>query len=95
MIVLTFSIENPYFSGWRDFKNIRNWSGPTLFKNKFWEFELMKTGCIIEFDFTVRVRCDHAGATLGMGVFGYSFNATIYDDRHWDHTTNTWKEYNV
>jgi hypothetical protein len=90
MIVITFAIQNPYFQSWKSFKNIRNWHGSTPFKNKYWEFELLKNGCIVEFDFTVRTRCDHAGTTLGLGLFGYSINATLYDNRHWDHKTDTW-----
>jgi hypothetical protein len=95
MIVLTFAIQNPYFKGWRDFKNIRNWHGTLPFKNKYWEFEVMRSGSLLEFDFTVRTRCDHAGVTLGLGLFNYSVNLTAYDNRHWDHETNTWKVYDV
>jgi hypothetical protein len=93
MIVITFAIQNPYFQGWKDFKHIRNWHGSTPIKNKYWEFELLKNGCIVEIDFTVRTRCDHAGVTLGLGLVGYSINATLYDNRHWDHETDTWKKH--
>lgn len=93
MIVVTFSIQNPNFEGWKSFKNIRNWHGATPFKNKFWEVELLKNGNIVEFDFTVRARCDHAGTTLGLGLFGYSINATVYDNRHWDHEKNRYAIY--
>jgi hypothetical protein len=85
MIVLTFAVSNPYFKGWRDFKNIRNWAGKLPLKNKYWEFEVMRSGSIVEFDFTMRTRCDHAGVTLGLGLFNYSANFTVYDNRHWDH----------
>ena len=91
MIVITFAIQNPYFQSWKSFKNIRNWHGSTPFKNKYWEFEVMKSGEIVMFDLTVRIRCDHAGTTLGLGLFGYSINMTLYDNRHWDHKTNTWQ----
>jgi hypothetical protein len=93
MITLTFAIQLPNFQGWKDFKNIRNWHGSTPFKNKYWEFELLKSGDIVLFDFTVRTRCDHPGATLGLGLFGYSINVTLYDKRHWDYNINTYKEY--
>lgn len=88
MIVITVAIQNPNFESWKSFKNIRNWAGKLPFENKFWEFEILKTGCIVEFDFTIRTRCDHTGATLCLGLFGYSVNATIYDNRHWDHEKN-------
>jgi len=90
MIVITFSIQNPFFKSWRQFKNIRNWHGATPFQNKFWEVEILKSGEIVMFDFTVRTRCDHAGTTLGLGLFGYSINMTLYDNRHWDHVTDKW-----
>lgn len=88
MIAITIAVQNPRFRDWKSFKNIRNWSGGTILKNKFWEFELIKNGCIVEIDFTIKTRCDHAGATLCLGLFGYSFNASIYDNRHWDHEKN-------
>jgi hypothetical protein len=93
MIAVTFSIQNPYFRSWRDFKNIRNWHGHLPWKNKYWEFEVLQSGALVEFDFTVRTRCDHSGATLGLGLFGYSINATLYDNRHWDVENNCWKVY--
>lgn len=90
MIAVTFSLQNPYFKSWRDFKNIRNWHGYLPFENKYWEFEVLRSGALIEFDFTVRTRCDHAGTTLGLGLFNYAVNLTVYDNRHWDHETNNW-----
>ena len=85
MIAITFALQNPRFRSWRDFKNIHNWAGRLPFKNKYWEVEVL-----VEFHFTVRTRCDHAGATLGLGLFNYSINLSFYDNRHWDHETNTW-----
>lgn len=87
MLVLTFSIQNPYFEGWRDFKNIRNWHGSLPWTNKYWEFEVMRTGALVEFDFTVRTRCDHAGVTLSLGLLNYSVNFIAYDNRHWESGT--------
>jgi hypothetical protein len=91
--MLTFAIQNPFFQSWKSFKNIRNWHGSTPFKNKYWEAELLKSGDIVLFDFTVRTRCDHAGVGLSLGLFNYSINVTLYDNRHWDHNTDTYKEY--
>ena len=84
MINLTLAIQNPFFQSWKSFKNIRNWHGSTPFKNKYWEAELLKSGDIVLFDFTVRTRCDHAGATLSLGLFDYSITVSLYDNRHWD-----------
>lgn len=85
MIVLKFNLQNPWFKDWRDFKNIYNSTGSLPVKNKYWEFEVIRSGSIVEFDFTVRTRCDHAGVQLNIGLFNYSVNLSIYDSRHWDY----------
>ena len=90
--MLTFAIQNPYFESWKSFKNIRHWHGSTPFKNKYWEAEVLKSGDIVLFDFTVRTRCNHAGVTLSLGLFNYSITLTLYDNRHWDHNTDTYKD---
>jgi hypothetical protein len=92
MIVITFAIQNPFFKSWKSFKNIRCWHGATPFKNKFWEVEILKSGEIVMFDLTVRTQCDHAGTTLGLGLFNYTINLTLYDNRHWDHGTDAYKD---
>ena len=93
MIMITFAIQNPFFESWKSFKNIRNWHGSTPFKNKYWEAELLKSGDIALFDFTVRTKCDHSGVTLSLGLFNYSITLTLYDNRHWDHGTDDWKKH--
>ena len=95
MIAVTFSLRNPFFEEWKSFKQIRNWHGATPFKDKYWEFEVIKNGDIVLFDFTVRTRCDHAGITLGLGLFGYSIHATVYDSRHWDYEKNRYVIYDT
>ncbi len=91
MIMITFAIQNPFFKSWKSFKNIRHWHGATPVKNKYWEAEVLKSGDIVLFDFTVRAQCDHPGATLSLGLFDYSITVSLYDNRHWDHNTNTYK----
>jgi hypothetical protein len=90
MIFLTFAIANPFFKSWRDFKNIRSWHGKLPIDHKYWEVEVMRDGYFVQFDFTFKTKCDHAGATLAIGILGYSINITAYDNRHWDNVTNTW-----
>lgn len=36
---------------------------------------------------------DHAGPWIMVNVFGWTVDARIYDIRHWDDITNTWKTY--
>jgi hypothetical protein len=88
MIVLTFAISNPWFKSWRDFKHSYSRHGKMFIDHKYWEVEVMRDGYFVQFDFTYTTRRDHAGATLALGILGYSINFTLYDNRHWDNLTN-------
>lgn len=83
MIWLKFSIENPW---WEDrWASLWNKAGSTPFKHKYWEVQVMKDTTLIAFDFRVNTRCDHAGVDLLLGLFGYTINAQVYDNRHWNY----------
>jgi hypothetical protein len=47
--------------------------------------------------FVFDVRCtrntDHAGIEFRIGALGYMFDICLYDGRHWDYETDTWKVY--
>jgi hypothetical protein len=91
MIFLKLNITNPL---WNDrWANIRNWSGKTLWKHKYFEFQIMKDSCLVNIEFNCNFRTDHAGFSLGLGFLGYSADFTFYDSRHWDDDSNTWTEY--
>jgi hypothetical protein len=36
---------------------------------------------------------DHAGPELSIGVFGYVFEITLADNRHWDDEAGSWESY--
>ena len=66
-----------------------------LSKNKFWEFECYYIGWFwIEFELELLLRGrDHAGPKFTIGLFGYTIQFQIYDNRHWDAETNDWEVY--
>jgi hypothetical protein len=91
MISLNFIISNP----WSDlFKHVQAWNGQ-LSVNKAWEIEIYRSNTIIEFESKFTVRQDHAGLTIGLGLFSYTLRAQFYDTRHWDYAEKKWLGLNV
>lgn len=88
MITFNFNIRNPWGN---DFKNVRCWSGKTPFKNKFWEFEILKSSDIVTLLFEVTHRQDHAGVNFELALLGYGIHFMIYDNRHWDYVLDKWQ----
>lgn len=81
MINVRLSLENPW---WDRFDNVYATSGKTPFKNKFWEFQTMRSDDIVALDLRITARTDHAGVDLWLGLLGYAVNLKFYDNRHWD-----------
>lgn len=87
MIHLNFGLSNPFSSN--RFNNVWIKHG-LLIGHKAWELEIHHYAkCLLNFEFRLSFREDHAGVSLALGLFGYIFSAQIYDTRHWDETT--WK----
>lgn len=61
--------------------------------HKAWEFNGYQTAQLIELDFGLSFKGDHAGLRTMLGLFGYSVEFHLYDTRHWDFETNTWVKY--
>jgi len=90
MIYINLTIRNP----WSDrFEHIRAWSGP-LSKNKYWEIECYRSDTIAEVECKFTVREDHAGLTIGVGLFSYTIRAQVYDTRHWDYDKHAYSQSN-
>jgi hypothetical protein len=90
MLVLNFVINNP----WSDrFEPLRSWSGK-LFKHKAWEIEVYRCETIVELETRFSVRTDHAGLTVGLGLFSYALRAQFYDTRHWNYAEHRYEIYN-
>ena len=94
MIQCNFTLYNPWTDTWRILWNKSRLVG----KNKAVEFNGYRTNRIIDLDFDLRFRGDHAGVRFGLGLFGYGVELHFYDCRHWDWHNNCYfgdKEYDV
>jgi len=89
MINFNFAVENPFSDRWNTiwFRN------GTLPKHKAWEFNGYRTHYIIDVDFRLNFKGDHAGLHTMIGLFGYSIEFSVYDTRHWDYEKDCWKHY--
>jgi hypothetical protein len=86
MINLDFNIHNPWSDTW-----IILWNKSGLIsKYKAWEFNGYRTTHLINLEFRLRPRGDHAGARIMLGLFGFDVELHFYDTRHWDYDNNTW-----
>lgn len=83
MIFIGFALRNPWSRG--RFQTIKE-RVVVVTTNKSIEFGIYKNDCIIEFGFGItRFKQDHAGFHFDIGVFGYHFDFTFYDNRHYEH----------
>ena len=89
MIYINLTINNPFSD---KFEHVRAWAGQ-LFKHKAWEVEIYRSDTIAEIEAKFTVRQDHAGLTLGLGLFSYTLRAQFYDTRHWNYELNQWVAY--
>ena len=91
MIDLNLSIRNPWAkSRWTPIF-VRYGK---LTKNKFWEVEFVRYSmALFEFRFAWTCRCDHAGVSFNLGIFGYIMQGYVRDSRHWDTFWDRWNTY--
>lgn len=90
MIYFVFTLKNPFSK--QEFENVFCKSG-SLTKHKAWEIEAYKTKAIFDIDFNLSFRQDHAGISIGFGLFGYTVSGQIYDTRHWNSKEGRWYVY--
>lgn len=90
MIYFVFTLKNPFSK--QEFENVYSKSGHVV-GHKFWELEIYKTKALVDFDFNLSFRQDHAGISLGLGLFGYTVSGQIYDNRHWNSKEGRWMVY--
>lgn len=89
MITINLSLTNP----WSDrFEPTWSW-GKKITKYKAVEVETYRSDTVVEFEARFKVREDHAGLTLGLGLFSYTLRAQIYDTRHWNYEKKAWEVY--
>ncbi len=92
MIYFNINLRKP--SWWDRFENIKSWHGPAVLKNKYWEVQVCKTPDLLRIEVEFTIKQDHAGLNVELGLLGYQISLTVYDCRHWDDETNTYKVYN-
>lgn len=90
MINFSFSLISPFSNR---FSSFYEKSGKTWIPHKFWEFNVYKTSCLIDFRISYTVKDDHAGFEAFIGLFGWSVEFRFCDDRHWDYENNCWETY--
>jgi hypothetical protein len=92
LIDIRAQLTNPF--DWDYFKSLGS-TGGKLFAHKYWEVEHNFYGnSLLDIDFHIAIREDHAGLSLTLGVMGYGVHLHVYDNRHWNRNTNSWAEHN-
>jgi hypothetical protein len=89
LVHLRFNLATP----WDWFKALGCLHG-RLGQHRAWELEHnYYSGSLVDCEFSITTRTDHAGLELVLGLLGYGIGFRIYDTRHWDSDTNTWRTY--
>ena len=87
-MIILISLTNPWYK--ENFKNLFCRSG-LITEHKAWEFEVCRYSYdLLKISFDWSLRCDHAGPSLELCLFGYGVEAKIYDTRHWDYDNDCW-----
>jgi hypothetical protein len=92
MINIQFSITNP----WADQNAFDNLfcKSALISKHKAVEFEICKEpDQLLAFSLQITACKDHAGASMDVGIFGFTAKAQLYDTRHWDDENQKWEVY--
>jgi hypothetical protein len=66
--------------------------GFNISKNKVFEiqFEHWPEWAYIDVGIRWTRKCNHAGLTLSIELFGYYMHLTVYDNRHWNYEEKKW-----
>lgn len=90
MININLQLVNPWSNR---FEPVYYW-GKKLTKHKALELQIYRSEAIAEFEFRLSfARQDHAGLTLGLGLFTWTAHFVFHDVRHWDYENNCWIKY--
>ena len=89
MINFNVGLSNPWSHRW----NTIFYKEKLLAKHKSVEIQIVKDSTIINFGFRWSARCDHAGVSLDIGLFGYTAMFNYNDTRHWNHKEDRYFNY--
>lgn len=88
--MINFRLEIASPCNWEYFRSFGCLHG-CIFKNMAWELEHnYYSGMLLDAEFKLTSRRDHAGLEVMLGVLGYGIAFRIYDTRHWNHETSAW-----
>ena len=90
-----FAIKNPFESARIEQKNYIEYDRKiTTNKAVEVQFSRWQAQSIFEFGLnTIWFGEDHGGIGFDIELFGYFFQAKIYDVRHWDYKNHCWESY--
>jgi hypothetical protein len=89
MIIININLQNPFSN---KFENIFCKS-VKLTQHKSAEVECINNNLLVEFAFSINTQCDHGGVSITVGLLGYSIQASISDNRHWNATAGQYYTY--
>ena len=70
--------------------------GKFFIPHKYWELDFRHESpycSYFSFMIDLDTKTDHAGLHFSLSLLGLSLKFDIYDNRHWDYKTNSWKIY--
>jgi hypothetical protein len=70
-------------------------AGPVFHKCLETGFQRQRKNEGFDFSWRFNTRGDHAGLKFSFEMFGLLFEFNIYDRRHWDWDTDTWRKYDA
>ena len=80
MLNFNFRLNNPFSKRWNTFF----YKDGLITKHKAWEIQAVTDNSIVSAEFSLSVRGDHSGVTLGVGLLGVSIMFCLVDTRHWN-----------
>ena len=81
MISFGFSLSNPWMKR-HEYLVVKSIQ---VTKNKTIDITLLRNTCIVAFNVDIsNFTRDHAGFTFDVGLLGYWFDFSFYDNRHYD-----------
>jgi hypothetical protein len=89
MINFNIGLSNPFSHRW----DTIYYKDHLFSKHKSGEIQVIKDNTIISFGFRWATRCDHAGISIDIGLFGYTAMFHYNDTRHWNHEAGRYYAY--
>ena len=80
MINFNLGLRNPFSNRWNTFF----YKDGLIGKNKAWEIQAVTDSNIVNIEFSLTVRGDHSGITIGLGLVGLTVMFCLVDTRHWN-----------